>query len=105
MNQAISLNEARERIGLARLSAQRRIILNSHPRDRLIARLRLYRHKSGLQEIILTTGRVAMLFRVSPKTVQRWVGEGKLDCFYTLGGHRRYHGSQVLGLLEYVGLA
>jgi excisionase family DNA binding protein len=48
----------------------------------------------------LTTGQVATLLHVSPKTVTRWAKEGRLPCLHTLGGHRRYPETKVLALLE-----
>jgi excisionase family DNA binding protein len=43
----------------------------------------------------LTTGEVADVFQVSPKTVKRWAGEGKLPHSGTLGGHRRFPGDPI----------
>ena len=52
------------------------------------------------QENLLTPSEVAALFRVDPKTVTRWAKAGKLTAIRTLGGHRRYRQSEVLGLLK-----
>ena len=38
----------------------------------------------------LTSGEVARILSVSPKTVARWAQAGKLPHFVTLGGHRRF---------------
>jgi excisionase family DNA binding protein len=51
-------------------------------------------------EVLLTPSEVASLFRVDPKTVTRWAKAGKLTSIRTLGGHRRYRQSEVLGLLK-----
>ena len=51
-------------------------------------------------EVLLTPSEVASLFRVNPKTVTRWAKAGKLTAIRTLGGHRRYRQSEVLGLLN-----
>ena len=51
-------------------------------------------------EVLLTPSEVALLFRVDPKTVTRWAKAGKLTAIRTLGGHRRYRQSEVLGLLK-----
>lgn len=51
-------------------------------------------------ETLLTPAEVATLFRVDPKTVTRWAKAGKLSSIRTLGGHRRYRESEVMGLLE-----
>ena len=56
----------------------------------------------GVQEILLTPGEVASLFRVDPKTVTRWAKAGKLTSIRTLGGHRRYKDSEVKALLNSV---
>ena len=50
-------------------------------------------------EVLLTTGEVAALFRVDPKTVTRWAKAGKITSIRTLGGHRRYRESEVKELL------
>jgi excisionase family DNA binding protein len=50
--------------------------------------------------VLLTPAEVAALFRVDPKTVTRWAKAGKLTAIRTLGGHRRYRQSEVLGLLK-----
>ena len=50
--------------------------------------------------MLLTPAEVAALFRVDPKTVTRWSKAGKLTAIRTLGGHRRYRQSEVLGLLK-----
>ncbi|AEI10965.1 MULTISPECIES: BldC family transcriptional regulator [Cellulomonas] len=52
------------------------------------------------EEILLTPGEVASLFRVDPKTVTRWARAGRLTAIRTLGGHRRYRESEVLALRE-----
>ncbi len=52
------------------------------------------------QEVLLTPAEVAALFRVDPKTVTRWAKAGKLTAIRTLGGHRRYRQSEVLGLFK-----
>ncbi len=51
-------------------------------------------------EVLLTPSEVANLFRVDPKTVTRWAKSGKLTAIRTLGGHRRYRKSEVLGILK-----
>lgn len=38
----------------------------------------------------ISIGQVAKLLNVSIKTVRRWTESGKLDCFKTSGGHRRF---------------
>lgn len=44
---------------------------------------------------LLTTGEVARLFRVGPRTVGRWARDGKLPAVRTIGGHRRYRYGDV----------
>ena len=56
----------------------------------------------GVQEILLTPGEVASLFRVDPKTVTSGAKAGKLTSIRTLGGHRRYKDSEVKALLNSV---
>ena len=38
----------------------------------------------------LTPAEVASLFRVDPKTVNRWEAQGKIKSWRTQGGHRRF---------------
>ena len=45
---------------------------------------------SSGEEVYITSGEVARILRVSPKTVARWAKEGKLPHLVTLGGHRRF---------------
>ena len=52
---------------------------------------------------LLTPREVADLFRVDPKTVQRWARSGKLPAVRTLGGQLRFREDevrQVLGALQ-----
>ena len=46
-------------------------------------------------EALLTPSEVAEMFRVNPKTVTRWARSGKISAIRTLGGHRRFHASEV----------
>jgi excisionase family DNA binding protein len=39
---------------------------------------------------LMTPKEVAFLFGVNSKTVTRWTRNGKIPCFKTIGGHRRY---------------
>lgn len=56
------------------------------------------------EEQLFTTGEVAALFRVEPKTVTRWAKAGKLRSTRTLGGHRRFFETEVRDLLRERGL-
>jgi excisionase family DNA binding protein len=56
------------------------------------------------EERLFTTGEVAALFRVEPKTVTRWAKAGKLRSTRTLGGHRRFFEQEVRALLTEAGL-
>jgi len=49
---------------------------------------------------LLTPSEVAAMFRVNPKTVTRWHRTGKVSAIRTLGGHRRFHASEIRRLLE-----
>jgi excisionase family DNA binding protein len=46
--------------------------------------------QNSANDVYITTGEVARILRVSPKTVARWAKEGKLPHLVTLGGHRRF---------------
>ncbi len=53
------------------------------------------RQGSEASDAYITTGEVARILRVSPKTVARWAKEGKLPHLVTLGGHRRFPASAI----------
>lgn len=48
-----------------------------------------------MDERPLTSGQVAKLFNVTVETVAAWADKGKLECFYTPGGQRRFHRSVI----------
>lgn len=54
----------------------------------------------ALLDPLLTTGDVAAIFRVDPKTVTRWRKAGKIGGIKTLGGQHRFRESMVRDLLE-----
>jgi excisionase family DNA binding protein len=49
---------------------------------------------------LMTSGQVAALFKVHPKTVTHWAARGRLGSIRTPGGHRRYRESEVRALLR-----
>jgi excisionase family DNA binding protein len=57
------------------------------------------RHGSR-DDVYITTGEVARILRVSPKTVARWAKEGKLPHLVTLGGHRRFPSGPIHDLAQ-----
>lgn len=69
------------------------------PRERLIERLRRAALAAAdgrrSDDWLLTTGEVAMLFRVSHRAVRSWAEAGKLPYIRTLGGHRRFLATAV----------
>lgn len=46
-------------------------------------------------EILYSTDDLAKMFRVGKSTIKRWTDEGKLQCFKTPGGHRKFKPSNV----------
>lgn len=52
------------------------------------------------EDRLLTSGEVATLFRVNPKTVSRWATSAQIASVRTPGGHRRYRESEVRAILE-----
>ena len=56
--------------------------------------------KAVVPNPLLTPSEVATMFRVDPKTVTRWAKAGKISAIRTLGGHRRFHESEVRQLLS-----
>jgi len=51
----------------------------------------------------LRAGEVATLFNVDPRTVNRWVKQGKLAYFRTPGGHLRFHPEDIEQALRRMG--
>ena len=51
----------------------------------------------------LSSGEVAVLLHVSPKTVSRWATQGLLPCLVTLGGHRRFRLADVEEIVRRMG--
>ena len=49
---------------------------------------------------LLTSGEVAEIFRVNPRTVRRWAEAGTLSSIRTVGGHFRDDRLEVENLLE-----
>jgi excisionase family DNA binding protein len=54
--------------------------------------------QGSANDVYITTGEVARILRVSPKTVARWAKEGKLPHLVTLGGHRRFPSGPIYDL-------
>ncbi|MFA6468403.1 MAG: helix-turn-helix domain-containing protein [Bacteroidota bacterium] len=46
-------------------------------------------------EVLFTTNDVATILRVDKSTVKRWTDEGKLKCFRTPGGHRKFRSEDL----------
>ena len=75
-------------------------------RERLIERLRrqalAMANGQRREDTLLTTGEVAMLFRVSHRAVRCWADSGRLPYIRTLGGHRRFLSTAVWEALRTV---
>lgn len=52
------------------------------------------------EDVLLTPGEVAKLFKVNPKTVTRWAKTGKIQSIRTPGGHKRFRKSEVAKFFE-----
>lgn len=48
-----------------------------------------------MSDIIFATDDIARMFRVGKSTIKRWTDEGKLQCFKTPGGHRKFNPENV----------
>ena len=48
-----------------------------------------------MNEVLYTTDDLAKMFRVGKSTIKRWTDEGKLQCFKTPGGHRKFKPANV----------
>lgn len=55
---------------------------------------------SEIEEQLHVTSEVAVLFRVDPDTVARWVARGQLPAIRTPGGQLRFRHSVVLEALN-----
>lgn len=51
-------------------------------------------------EIFFNTSDVAEMLRVDKSTVKRWANEGKLKCFRTPGGHRKFYADEVYNFVK-----
>jgi excisionase family DNA binding protein len=51
-------------------------------------------------EEFLRPAEAAKLLHVSPQTISRWAKEGRIGYVVTLGGHRRFRGSEIRALAE-----
>lgn len=49
---------------------------------------------------LLTRAEVAEIFRVAPKTLSRWVSEGRIDSVRTPQAHRCFRAADVRRLLD-----
>ena len=53
-----------------------------------------------MNEHIYSTEDLSVLFNVGKSTIKRWTDEGKLHCFRTPGGHRKFTVSDVQDFVE-----
>src|SRR5213593_4760885 len=94
-----SLIRKKLRAGERKDEAMGKTPYTSATRDRLIERLRrqsiAVANGQRRDDALLTTGEVAMLFRVSHRAVRCWADTGRLPFIRTLGGHRRFLASAV----------
>ena len=51
-------------------------------------------------EEFLRPAEAAKLLHVSPQTISRWAKEGRIGYVVTLGGHRRFRGSEIRQLAD-----
>ncbi len=60
------------------------------------------RQSQGLvvEDPLLSTGDLAVLFRVSEVTVRRWANSGKVAYIRTYGGHRRFSAATIWPALQ-----
>lgn len=50
-------------------------------------------------EVLFNTHEVANMLRVDKSTVKRWTDEGKMKCFRTPGGHRKFRADDVYNFM------
>lgn len=53
-----------------------------------------------INETLYTTDDLARMFQVGKTTIKRWADEGKLQCFKTPGGHRKFKPSSVHAFIK-----
>lgn len=53
-----------------------------------------------MSEIFFNTNDVAQMLQVDKSTVKRWADEGKIKCFRTPGGHRKFSSDDVYGFMS-----
>ncbi|MCK9410390.1 MAG: helix-turn-helix domain-containing protein [Bacteriovoracaceae bacterium] len=51
-------------------------------------------------EVLFTTNDIASILRVDKSTIKRWTDEGKLKCFRTPGGHRKFRSEDVYNFMS-----
>lgn len=54
-----------------------------------------------MNEVLYTTEDLSRLFRVGKSTIKRWTDEGKLQCFKTPGGHRKFNSVNVRDFISH----
>ncbi len=47
------------------------------------------------EKTLFSTADIARLLNVDASTVKRWADSGRLECFRTIGGHRRFSVQQI----------
>lgn len=52
-------------------------------------------------EVLFNTNEVATMLRVDKSTIKRWTDEGKLKCFRTPGGHRKFRADDVYNFMTH----
>jgi excisionase family DNA binding protein len=53
-----------------------------------------------MSEIFFNTHEVAQMLQVDKSTVKRWTDEGKIQCFRTPGGHRKFRSDDVYNFMS-----
>lgn len=53
----------------------------------------------------MRTGQVARLAGVEPITIVRWANAGRIECYRTVGGDRRFPVAEVAKLLDALGVS
>jgi excisionase family DNA binding protein len=56
--------------------------------------------RTDLPAPLLTVSEVSALFRVDPRTVNRWAAQGRIPVVRTPGGHLRFDQAEVRRLLR-----
>lgn len=63
-------------------------------------RMKTRRHENMNAATLLTSHQVGQLLQVNPSSINKWIGDGRIEAFRTPGGHRRIRAGDLVTFLE-----